>query len=283
MSYEKATQKTLLKPLNLDSTFFYPDDALLTQRVASGHTRKNGEIIVARPWAVGRVTNPVAGVISTVKDLLRYARFHMGDGKTSSGKQIISQAGLESMRIAQIEADGQRKMGLTWFIRKAGELTLYGHGGATLGQQAGLHFIPAKNFAIAILTNSDDGGIIAEHTLKLALEIYFDTIQPLPTPMLKTGPELEEYSGMYELPLSALRIEIGEGCLVLHEIPRGGFPTPQSPPGDAMPPVRLSFYDHDKVIGLDEPMKDSLAEFIRNPEGNLAYLRIGGRIHPKGS
>jgi CubicO group peptidase (beta-lactamase class C family) len=281
MAYEKATQKTLLNPLNLDRTFFYPDDALLTLRVSSGHTKKNGEIIVARPWAVGRVTNPVGGVISTVKDLLRYARFHMGDGKSSGGNQVISQASLESMRIAQIEAGGQRKVGLTWFIREAGELTIFGHGGATLGQQAGLHFIPAKNFGIAILTNSDDGGIIAEHTLKLALEIYFDTVQPLPTQIQKTRTELEEYSGMYELPLSAFRIEVGEGCLVLHEIPRGGFPTPQTPPGDAMPQVRLVFYEHDKVIGLDEPIKDSLAEFIRDKQGNLAYLRIGGRIHPK--
>lgn len=282
-SYEKAAQKTLFNPLGLKMSFFYPDDSLLTQRFAVGHSKVAGKVKVARPWAVGRATNPVGGVVSTVKDLLTYARFQMGAGKSANGEQIISRESLEAMRVPQAEAGGRGKIGLTWFIRnsQADELTIFGHGGATHGQQAVLHFIPEKNFAIAALTNSDDGGMITDNLLQWALEIYFDAALPVPTPSPKPDAELKEYAGTYDLPLSAFTLEVKDGYLVQKEIPRGGFPTPETPPGPAAPPVRLAFYDQDRVIGLDEPRKGALGDFLRDKKGKLAFFRIGGRVHPK--
>jgi len=281
LPYEKAVQKILLNPLGLKHTFFYPDDALLTQRFVVGHVKWGGELKVARPWAVGRATNPVGGVVSTVKDLLTYARFHLGVGRSASGEQIISQDNLEAMRLPQVEAGGRGQIGLTWFIRQAGELTIFGHGGATHGQQATLHFIPERNFALAALTNSDDGAMITNRLLDWALEIYFGTSVPVPAPLQKPEAELAEYLGTYDLPLSAFTLEIKDGYLVRNEIPRGGFPTPETPPGPAAPPIRYAFYDQDRVIGLDEPEKGALGEFLRDPEGQLAFFRISGRAHPK--
>jgi CubicO group peptidase (beta-lactamase class C family) len=281
--YETAAQKTLFDPLGLKLTFFYPDDSLLTQRFAVGHSKWEGKVKVARPWAVGRATNPVGGVVSTVKDLLAYARFQMGDGKSASGEQIISQESLEAMRVPQAEAGGRGKIGLTWFMRSSqtGDLTIFGHGGATHGQQAVLHFIPEKNFALAALSNSDDGGLITDNLLKWALEIYFDAALPVPAPSQKPDSKLKEYAGTYDLPLSAFTLKVKDGYLVHHEIPRGGFPTPETPPGPAAPPIRLAFYDQDCVVGLDEPGKGALGEFLRDKKGKLAFFRIGGRVHPK--
>jgi hypothetical protein len=48
-----------------------------------------------------------------------------------------------------------------------------------------------------------------------------------------------------------------------------------------MPPMRFLFYEKDKVIGLDEPYKDALGDFIRDEKGKLCYFRIGGRAHEK--
>jgi hypothetical protein len=220
-------------------------------------------------------------VISTVRDLLKYARFHMDDGRDTQGRQLISRASLESMRVQQADAGGRGKIGITWFIRQAGALTVFGHGGATHGQQAGFHFIPEKDFALAILTNSDSGGTITDHALRWALEIYFDAALPTPTPAPKADAELQEYAGKYDLPLSAFTLEVKDGYLVYQEIPRGGFPTPQTPPGPADPPVRIGFYEADRVIIMDEPGQGSLGDFLRDTKGRLAFFRIGGRVHPK--
>jgi hypothetical protein len=131
------------------------------------------------------------------------------------------------------------------------------------------------------LTNSDDGGMITDNLLKWAMEIYFDTALPVPTHSQKPDSDLKEYAGTYDLPLSAFTLSVKDGYLVQNEIPRGGFPTPKTPPGPPSPPVRLAFYDQDRVIGLDEPGKGALGEFLRDNKGSLAFFRIGGRVHPK--
>lgn len=278
LPYEKAAHQLLLDPLGLDLSFFYPDDRLLTQRFAVGHSKWGKTVKVARPWAVGRATNPVGGLVSTVSDLLKYARFQMGDGAG-----LLGRAQVEAMRQPQANAGGRGQIGLTWFIRQSADknLTIYGHGGATHGQQAALHFLPEHDFAIAALTNSDDGGEITDHLLQWALEIYFGASLPQPQPAPRPDSELAEYAGRYDLPLSAFTLEIKEGYLVHQEIPRGGFPTPETPPGPAAHPVRLAFYEADRVVNLDEPGQGSLGDFLRGADGQIALLRLGGRVHPK--
>ncbi|MEJ5223219.1 MAG: serine hydrolase domain-containing protein [Anaerolineales bacterium] len=279
--YETAMQDLILTPLGLTHTFFYPSDLLITHRFVVGHYKEKGRVKVARPWAIGRAGNGVGGVVSSVRELLTYARFHMGDGTNASGEPVMRRETLEAMRVPQADAGGRGKIGLSWFIRQAGDLTIYGHGGATHGQQATFHFIPQRDFAVTLLTNSDDGGILTDSLLKWALEIYFDTALPTPQPIQKSDEELAEYTGHYDLPLSAFDLTARDGYLVLTDVPRGGFPTPNTPPGPPQPPVRLAFYDADKVIGLDEPNKGALGDFIRDAEGNVRFLRISGRVHPK--
>ncbi len=280
-SYETAIQEMLLTPMGMGMTFFYPNDILITHRFVVGHENDKGKVKVLRPWAVGRATNGVGGVVSTTRDLLEYARFHMNSGKSRRWGKILSVKKREAMRVPQAEAGGRGKIGITWFIRNTGAYTVYSHGGATHGQQAGLYFIPSEDFALAALTNSNEGGFIADHIIRWVMEIYFNTRWPTPRPTIKPDKTLKEYAGMYELPLSAFTLTAKKGYLIYKEIPRGGFPTPETPPGPAAPPMRLAFYDTDRVVCLDEPMKDALGDFLRDKHGKVTFLRIGGRAHPK--
>ncbi len=274
--YEQAAQGMLLDPLKLNMTYFFPSDILITHRFVAGHYRKDKKIHVARPWAIGRAGNGVGGVVSTVKDLLAYARFHMG-----SGHRIIKRKTLAAMRVPQAEAGGRGQMGITWFIRKAGPLTRFAHGGATHGQQAIFMFIPEKDFAIAVLTNSDDGGILNENAISSALRLYFNIKPSSPKSYKREAPQLKEYLGSYRIGTEAFDVKVKNGYLIYHHIPLGGFPTPDTPPGPAMPPMRFAFYGPDEVTGLDEPMKDALGDFIRDEKGRVQYFRVGGRAHRK--
>ncbi len=161
--YEQAAQEMLFDPIGLKMSFFYPSDILFTHRFVVGHQKVKNKVQVARPWAIGRAGNGVGGVVSTVRDLLKYARFHMSNGK----KNVITGKSLKAMRVPQVDTGPRGLMGITWFIRKVGDLTTYSHGGATNGQQALFCFIPEKDFALAILTNSDDGGIITQWHFRL--------------------------------------------------------------------------------------------------------------------
>lgn len=274
--YEQAAQEMLFDPLGLKMSYFYPSDILITHRFVAGHYNKNKKTFVARPWAIGRAGNGIGGVVSTVKDLLAYARFHMGNGN-----QIIKRKTLEAMRVPQAEAGGRGQIGITWFINKAGQLTRYSHGGATHGQQAAFLFIPEKDFAIAILTNSDSGGVLNTNVINLALEIYFNIKPTTPKPIKTPASDLKEYTGSYRIGTEAFDLKIKNNYLVYHHIPLGGFPTPDSPPGPALPPMRMAFHTKDQTIGLDEPMKDALGDFIRDEKGQVQFFRIGGRAHKK--
>lgn len=275
--YEQAAQEMLFDPLGLKMTFFYPSDLLFTHRFVVGHQVVKKKVQVARPWAIGRAGNGVGGVVSTVRDLLTYARFHMSNGK----RGVISGKSLRAMRIPQVDAGPRGLMGITWFIRKVGDLTVYAHGGATKGQQAYFFFIPEKDFALAILTNSDDGGIITAGIFNYALELYFNAKPKLPRPVKTPAKEIKEFIGRYKIGTECFDLKVKGEHLVYHHIPLGGFPAPDTPPGPAMPPMRFSFYEKDKVIGLDEPYKDVLGDFLRDQKGKLQFFRIGGRAHKK--
>ena len=275
--YEQAAQEMLFDPLGLKMSFFYPSDILITHRFAVGHQKVKDKVLVARPWAIGRAGNGVGGVVSTVRDLLKYARFHMSNG----AKKVISGKSLRAMRVQQVDAGPRGGMGITWFIRKVGDVTFYAHGGATNGQQAYLFFIPEKDFALAILTNSDDGGIITAEITNNALESYFNAKSEPPKPIQKLAGELKEYAGRYQIGTECFDLRVKGKYLIYHHIPLGGFPRPDTPPGPAMPRMRFSFYEKDKVIGLDEPYKDALGDFIRDAKGELQFFRISGRAHRK--
>ena len=275
-TYERAAQEMLLDPLGLKMSFFFPSDILITHRFVSGHYNKNKKTHVSRPWAIGRAGNGVGGVVSTVKDLLAYARFHMGNGS-----RIVKRKTLEAMRVPQISMGGRGNMGITWFISPANNPTRYSHGGATNGQQAIFLFIPENDFAISILTNSDDGGVLNTNVLTLALEMYCGIKSALPQHIKIPVNELKEFTGSYRIGTEAFDLKIKNGGLMYHHIPLGGFPKPDSPPGPAAPPMRLAFYEKDKTVGLDEPLKNALGDFIRDEKGRVEFFRIGGRAHKK--
>ena len=286
--YEQAVQEMLFDPIGLEMSFFYPSDILITHRFVVGHQKvkntrsapRSGsaeKVQVARPWAIGRAGNGVGGVVSTVKDLLQYARFHMSNGK----KNVITGKSLRAMRVPQVSMGPRGEMGLTWFIRAMGKFKVYAHGGATNGQQAYFFFIPEKKFACAILTNSDEGGILNEGIFHLILETYFNVKPAAPKPIETSPLELKEYVGRYKIGTECLELKVKGKYLMYHHIPLGGFPKPDSPPGPALPPMRFLFYEKDALIGLDEPYKNALGDFIRDPQGRLQYFRIGSRAHKK--
>jgi CubicO group peptidase (beta-lactamase class C family) len=274
-SYEAVIKEMILKPLGMHMTFFFPHD-VMTYRFAVGHEVIEKKARVARPWPIGRSGHPVGGVISTVVDLLRYARFHMGDG---SG--LLKPESIKLMQTPIVTATGLDVMGLSWFITPIGATPVLRHGGATHGFTADFTFVPSRQFAITTLTNSDDGSTLYADLRVNAIKSYLGIAWPETVHLTLSEEQLNSYAGNYDAALDRNELVVQDGNLILHSYPKGGFPTPDSPPGEPPPPTRVAFWGEDKIIALDEPFKGARGEFLRNPDGSIAWFRFLSRVHAR--
>jgi CubicO group peptidase (beta-lactamase class C family) len=283
-TYEAAVKELVLDPIGMTNSFFFPAD-LMTYRFVVGHDAvypgEERSPRVLTPWALARSGNAVGGLACSVIDLLRYARFQMGDGRTETGERLLSAESLRKMHTPTVAAANGEAMGLAWFIREANGVRLIRHGGATTGQMATFTAAPERQFAFAALTNSERGSELYQPLSRWALEQFLGIQERDPEPLAAPEEQLAEFVGVYQAAADDLKVSLRQGELVLEEIPKGGFPAQDSPPSPPPPPVRMALCGPDRVIVLDEPGRGNQGEFLRDAEGRLVWFRFGGRVHKK--
>jgi CubicO group peptidase (beta-lactamase class C family) len=279
-NFEEAMKALVLDPLGLKMSFFFAHE-VTTHRVAVGHKVVDEKPEVARPWAIGRAAHPAGGIVCSVKDLLRYARFQMGDGTAPDGRRLLSRESLEVMQTPLFPSTGISMTGLSWVITPLGDTQMISHGGGTNGQISHLRIVPFRNFAVAVFTNSERGGILCNEIINSATKRYLGLSVAEAVPLEAPEEKLVAYTGKFEAAMGFCDMHLQDGGLILQVTPKGGFPTPESPPSQAPPPVRMALYAEDRGIILDEPMKDGRVEFIRDKDGEIAWFRFGGRVHAR--
>jgi hypothetical protein len=169
-------------------------------------------------------------------------------------------------------------VGVAWMLRNAGGSLIVEHSGGTHGQQTTFKLVPERGFALIILTNASRGAELHAELARRLLHEYIG-VQDFVPPLIELADErLREYVGRYERNMVTIDVNAAERQLVLQMTPKGGFPTKDSPPGPTPPPVRFAFWSEDRIIGLDPPMQHARAEFLRNSDHQIAWLRAGGRL-----
>lgn len=276
--YEAAVTELVLDPLEMEETFLFPQD-IMTLRFASGHFKDENDMLeVARPWALARSAHSAGGIVSTAHDQLRYAQFHLGDGKTDAGRRLLPAAALAAMQQPTVKANLGNHFGISWFIKEIEGVRIVLHGGSTRGQHSAFLMVPAHQFAITVLTNSDQGAYLHDDVTKWALKRYLDLESPQPEAQPRSVEELAAYAGEYDAQLGLIALTLQSDVLVKQYIPYGGFPDKDSPPPPAPPPTRIAFTGPDEAIDLDPPHTGNRSEFIRSSEGQIRWLRTS-RLH----
>jgi CubicO group peptidase (beta-lactamase class C family) len=276
--YEAAAKELALAPLGMAHAFFFPEEVML-HSFAVGHNVVGERAEVARPWPIPRNANAAGGITTSVGDLLRYARFHMGDGTAADGARILSRASLDLMQTPTVPASDGRRVGLAWFIQEIDGVHVIGHGGGTIGQISTLQFAPSRGFALTILTNANRGGDLILEVTRWALKHYLGIAEPERVYQARTAEQLAEYTGRFVSTFTIVELSVRDGQLILAEQHsdkvRELFENPPPPE----PPSPVAFYAADQIIALEGPLKDLTAEFLRHPDGSIAWLRLGGRLY----
>ncbi|MHB8507265.1 MAG: serine hydrolase domain-containing protein [Candidatus Dormibacteria bacterium] len=271
--FEAAMTDLVLKPLGLKESLYSPTE-IMTRRFAAGHTNREGEIEVSRPWAMPRSVNPMGGLSSTAKDQVRYARFHLGDGRTPEGERVLSQESLDLMKTPTVAIPAGtpgNHVGLSWLIRDIDGKRLVGHGGATVGQLSAFQTVPEVGFVITILTNSSPKGAeLYKELMEWALEAYVGIVEPAdPEPLELSPAELAEYAGVYATEASMVMVTVdGDHLVVNSEVIPEEWAKISNDPAPVSPPTNVRLLPGDLGMVTDGPSKG----------GKFLFVREGGKI-----
>ena len=300
-SYETAVRDLLIDPLELDHTRFFSDQ-IVGFNVAASHNVVNGKAVVDPAfWEFPRSCNPTGSLISSARDQLRYARFHLGDGTAPDGTRLLGKNALQAMRsdpgpggTLQVELTG---MGLTWMLRPSAENeTIVQHGGTWAGQRSGFFMVPSRGFAMTVLTNSEGG---AQLTNDLFADDWalrrFAGLSNLPATAQSVGSaDLAPFEGRYVAQqvvesgsLESVVIDFrGENGRLIGTIRDGADPSTfldgrPGPDENAGTTTGLAFYRPDYCLDLDADGQPTgtRSNFVRGPDGEVAWFANHGRLY----
>jgi CubicO group peptidase (beta-lactamase class C family) len=290
-TYEAALSERVLEPLGLGHSYFEAAD-VISHRFAVGHHLGDRGLKaargskVARPWALPRCGHPVGGIATSVRDLMRYSAYYLAEGQTATGQRLLGSEMLGAMMSPQQRIwRNKEAVGFSWLIDDVqGERLLF-HFGSTNGQLAGLYLVPAKQFAVAVLTNSSQGEPLMRAVSLWALERYagvrlgdhhgqVDELEHKP-------PDYRALTGKYARPFAEVTLGVDDGRLWANMRYKGGFPTPDDPPPPNPPLMELGAVETDRFLILNGPSKSSPMDIIRKADGSIGWLRASKRLHTK--
>jgi len=276
-TFEAAMRTLVLEPLGMQHSYLFPQD-VLTHRFVVGHASPfsaDEPVRVMRDWPLARATHAAGGLISCVPDLLRCVRFWLGLGPSD----VLSERSRQFMLAPLVEAGNfAEACGLAWMLRTIHGVRIVGHGGSTVGQQAQLMLVPERQCGIVSLANSNRGGELHLEVTRWFLRERLGLVEAERPRIELAVAARAEYVGVYEAALNGIEVAPTDDGLRVQVRNKGGFPYADSPPSPEPPASRFVFIGADRIRGLDPPLTDSVAEFVRDGEGRIAWLRIGGRL-----
>lgn len=279
-TYEAAMQELVLDPLGLKRSFFNPIDVMV-HRFVVGHSKGPKGPQVAKPWPIPRAENPCGGLVCDIGDLLRYARFHLGDGTAEDGTRLLSAETMAQMQTAQVTVWKDEAIGLTWFLNVTDGVRLVSHGGSTIGQQAELTLVPQHGLAIGVMTNADEGLALNREVTHCALREYAGVNVRDPEPIEASPEALAAYAGFYTRYMVDLELGMLAGQLVGQIRYTAGFPTKDSPPPPCPPPMSIGLCEPDRLLILNGELKGLPIDVVRDADGAVGWLRVGYRLQKR--
>ncbi|MER5602727.1 serine hydrolase domain-containing protein [Streptomyces sp. NPDC002265] len=284
LPFEQAMASLVLEPVGLADTV-YGLTEVMVRKFAVGYNRgDDGELRPARPWGAfregARGDNPGGGLASSVSDLLRWARFQLGDGEG-----VLPAAELHRMREqtvglrASTLGDG---FGICWFLHDLDGLHGIGHGGSGNGQFAELLIVPERDFAVVSLANvGPDGYPFNQSVVRWALENCLGVVEKTAQPVPYDEGQARQVAGRYEI--DAMNLDIASDGTRL-TLAVGIKPEIRAASDEEMPPdypaAGIGFLpgDGDEYIVTEGGLEGQRGCFSRDADGAITGVDLAGRL-----
>lgn len=294
--YHAAMRDLVLDPLGVTDTLF-ERPAVLQRPHTDGHYAGdiNGTdgVAVQTPLWLPRSVDPAGGLWSTTRDVLRYARLHLGDAIDGT-QALLTPETLRSMQDPALPVPGLPiSIARNWFVQDIDGMRVIIHNGDTLGQHTAFIAIPEKRFALILLTNSLTGAVAAElATVDSAMRAY-SGLAPLAAKvgLSRAGiapagakrvalpaAEVAEYGGRFADPGTISNFTVRDDELTVFseslDVPNSMRPAVGPPP--MREPAALQFLARDEAV-----IGETRFPFVRNDSGTIGWVSSGLRLIPR--
>jgi CubicO group peptidase (beta-lactamase class C family) len=275
--FETVFRERLVEPLGLETCFFFTEE-IIPHAHAVGHylkKREDGPTVVPY-YSLPRHVAGTGLVVTSTRELLRFAQLHMGNGKVGRTRLLSTKAAKAMQEPIAEAGDFYRHYGLGWCIHEFPEFRTISHGGATNGFRANLTAIPEKGFAIATLTNGEPGSRAIQEIEAWALQHYLELSRPLPEPVSLSAKKTEAFAGDYTRHDGRFTVSVAPHGLDFRMLSLDEE-TGEEEADRTFPLVAVG----DRRFWVpDGPMKGAVIDFITY-EGNGStqeFVRLGGRL-----
>ena len=162
-SYEVYIDKNILKPLEMDRSYFGATPYHLLKYRAHSYYVENDKRTEGRFDANTGITVSNSGLNSPIPDMIKYLNFLIGEPKKEAVyRGVLKRSSLEEMWQPQVKTDedanGNRgfttDIGLIFFLDRTEKQTLLGHGGDQNGFISYIDFDPKRRTASILVFNT---------------------------------------------------------------------------------------------------------------------------------
>jgi CubicO group peptidase (beta-lactamase class C family) len=280
--FEQAMKETLFEPLGMTRSNFFPHEAILERHCVGHYVDENQQVQISKPWSFARAVGPIGRVNSSVRDMLRYARLHL-----EGGSGVISENSVKAMQ--EVTAKGQLDddFGITWWMRdlldaRGNKTRMILHGGAANGQMSDFWLIPSRNFACVILTNAEKGRFLNRELTAWIQEHLLELRAPEDKRLEPDEATLQTYVGSYKGHAFGTIIELySQDKSLFYKTILGDVSSVTTTPAPPPPPARCAVLEKERLLVLEGDTKNNKMEILRGGDGNIQWLRSGGRLYER--
>jgi CubicO group peptidase (beta-lactamase class C family) len=276
--YGDVVRRRLTDPLGLVGACFTADEAI-TYPVAVGHWVVDGQAHLLRRggwqpgWELSAIDRPVGGLVASVPHLLRWGRFQL-DGLADDGRSVLAPETLDRLHTPVVSATEVEDVALDWEVTVHDGVTVYGHGGLTVGYATTLGVVPDSDVVVACCTHATNGGIVNRDVRRWILErtCGIEVRDPVPDPSAAADDAVERVAGRYVHAFGVLTVAAADDPGTVRITTEARTDVGWQPPPD--PPVTFGFTGPCDAVSTDSPV----ARLLRCGEG---WIQLDGRRAPR--
>lgn len=258
-TFDRVIDRRVIAPLGLGHTTLRLTDAV-QHRLAIGHDLRGDGTLAARPYISMRCLTPTGGVMSTVPDLLRFARSIPAVMRERSSTNPEPWTAGPGWCLGMTDCTG------------ADGTPVFGHDGLWIGAGAYVRVVPDHDVIIAMVGAAGHARTVWQDVYAALLDGLGMQGTGLPAAEPAIDVDATRYTGTYRRLSQDVTVEEVDGVLQMTTVPTGVIAALSSPTTVPLQPRSRDVFLARASTGVDLPV------VFLGDERHATYLHTGMRV-----